>query len=97
MKQRGIGALLLLSISIALLVGITLHARSVRAARAHQQDVLRHIVKVLPASDLAWNSGARWVRFVSLEESTASASDGPLLPDPDPAGGIVSPPGDVQR
>jgi len=93
MKRRGVGALLLLLISVGSLLAIVIHARVARAARAGEMEVVRGVMVGLPSSDLAWNGGARWVRFVSLEEPAAASEDGPLLPDPDPAGGLVSSPG----
>jgi len=53
------------------------------------------VAKRLPSTDLALSGGARWLRTPSLEEPGAAFSDGPALPDPDPAGGALSPPREV--
>jgi hypothetical protein len=49
----------------------------------------------LASSDLALCGGARWLRSPSLEEPGAAFSEGPTMPDDDPAGGVMAPPRDV--
>ncbi|MCS6902399.1 MAG: hypothetical protein RMJ98_22350 [Myxococcales bacterium] len=47
---------------------------------------------LLPWPDLAVASGARHLRFLSLEEPAAAFSEGPASLDMDPAGGCMAPP-----
>jgi len=74
---------------------IALHARAQRAKRDEAQPAIAAVARRLPSSDLALSGGARWLRMPSLEEPGAAFADGPALPDPDPAGGVMSPPRDA--
>jgi hypothetical protein len=88
----GASALVVLPATLALL------AFDARARREEKQKEISVVVAVaarLPSCDLALSGGARWLRTPSLEEPGAAFSDGPALPDPDPAGGAVSPPRSV--
>jgi hypothetical protein len=85
----GAAALVLLPVSLALLV---VDARTRRDRKREEIATLVAVAKRLPSCDLALSGGARWLRTPSLEEPGAAFSDGPALPDPDPAGGAVSPP-----
>ena len=88
----GVGALALLP---ATLLTLSIDARARRAAHEHEAPMRLAVVHRLPSSDLALSGGARWLRTPSLEEPGAAFSDGPALPDPDPAGGAISPPRDA--
>lgn len=85
----GMVAVLSLPISIGLLA---LDARSRRLAHIPDEHAASAVVQRLPSSDLALSGGARWLRMPALEEPGAAFSDGPGMPDPDPAGGAISPP-----
>jgi hypothetical protein len=92
MNRRGLfgaAVLLVLPATLALLV---VDARARREEKQNEVAVVVAVAKRLPSSDLALSGGARWLRTPSLEEPGAAFSDGPALPDPDPAGGAVSPP-----
>jgi hypothetical protein len=80
---------LVLPVSIA---AIAIDASARRARRAREQGAIDAIARRLPSSDLALAGGARWLRAPSMEEPAAAFADGPALPDPDPAGGIMAPP-----
>jgi hypothetical protein len=71
---------------------VCVHASFRRAARAREQPAIERVATRLASSDLALSGGARWLRSPSLEEPGAAFADGPALPDPDPAGGVMSPP-----
>lgn len=80
-------------VGVALLVvAMGFHARAARAARDLDQPIVDAVARRLPSSDLALSGGARWLRAPSMEEPGAAFQDGPALPDPDPAGGIMAPP-----
>jgi hypothetical protein len=82
-----------LLLAIPLVFGwICFDARSRRAERAADEQAITAVARRLPSSDLALSGGARWLRNPSLEEPGAAFADGPALPDPDPAGGVMSPP-----
>lgn len=85
----GAAALALLPASLALLI---VDARARRDEKQKEIPALIAVARRLPSCDLALSGGARWLRTPSLEEPGAAFSDGPALPDPDPAGGAVSPP-----
>jgi hypothetical protein len=83
----------LLLVSPALVIGgITLDARARRAKRNAEAPAITALARRLPTSDLALSGGARWLRAPSLEEPGAAFADGPAMPDPDPAGGVMAPP-----
>ena len=95
MNGRAIfGAAALLALPIALTF-LAVDARARRREKEKEVSSLVAVAKRLPSCDLALSGGARWLRTPSLEEPGAAFSDGPALPDPDPAGGAVSPPRDV--
>ncbi len=71
---------------------VVLHASARRASRSREQPAIERVASRLASSDLALSGGARWLRSPSLEEPGAAFADGPALPDPDPAGGVMSPP-----
>ena len=87
---RGAVALLLALPLVIAAVTVDAHAR--RARRAREQPAIDAVARRLPTSDLALSGGARWLRAPSFEEPGAAFADGPALPDPDPAGGIMAPP-----
>ena len=88
-RLRAASLFLLLPLSIAAVAG---DAARRRATRAREQEAIDVVARRLPSSDLALSGGARWLRMPSLEEPGAAFADGPALPDPDPAGGIMAPP-----
>ena len=86
-------AALAMLLAIPLVLGwICFDARSRRTDRAADEKAISAVARRLPSSDLALSGGARWLRNPSLEEPAAAFADGPALPDPDPAGGVMSPP-----
>lgn len=85
----GLGAIVLLP---AALLVLSVDARARRISHEQEASMRLSVVRRLPSSDLALSGGARWLRTPSLEEPGAAFSDGPALPDPDPAGGAISPP-----
>lgn len=87
--RAAIAALVALPLSVGLLAVDARHRREARALRRSAIDTL---AERLPSSDLALSGGARWLRSPSMEEPCAAFADGPALPDPDPAGGAMSPP-----
>ncbi len=88
----GVSALALLPLIV---VGLSLDAAARRHARDAEAPRLARALVRLPTSDLALSGGARWLRSLSTEEPWAAFSDGPAIPDPDPAGGVVAPPVEV--
>lgn len=86
-------ALLLLVSPLVVVAVLTVDARLRRARHAEERAGLAVLAPRLPSSDLALAGGARWLRMPSLEEPAAAFADGPALPDPDPAGGAMAPPG----
>ncbi len=87
-----IGLLAVLPLAMA---AIAVDASVRRARRGHDQAAIDAVARRLPSSDLALSGGARWLRMPSLEEPGAAFADGPALPDPDPAGGVMAPPREV--
>lgn len=86
-----VGVSLLLTLPVVV-VALSLLARSHRE-RAHEGSVARlAVVGRLPSADFSFAGGSRHVRFVSIEEPQAAFADGPGLPDPEPAGGLVGVP-----
>ena len=77
-------------------VSASLHRPSCAAcaplSKAARAPAKRLVVSRLPSADLAFAGGSRHLRFLSLEEPQAAFADGPGLPDPDPAGGLVGVP-----
>lgn len=93
MDGRAALALLLASLlSPWLLVGV---AHAARAASGPRHDLIVRVGPLLPWPDLAVASGARHLRFLSLEEPGAAFADAPASLDTDPAGGCVAPPAAV--
>jgi hypothetical protein len=78
-----------LPVLIALLA---VDASARRAARERQMPAAIAVGRRLGTTDLALSGGARWLRAPSLEEPWAAFADAPAAPDPDPAGGAMSPP-----
>lgn len=76
----------------AALAALSVHAGLARRAEATRAPAKVRVVSRLPSSDLAFAGGSRHLRFLSLEEPQAAFADGPGLPDPDPAGGLVGVP-----
>ena len=85
------GAIALIALP-ATLTFLAIDARARRDEKNAEVSTVVAVAKRLPSTDLALSGGARWLRTPSLEEPGAAFSDGPALPDPDPAGGAVSPP-----
>lgn len=74
---------------------LALVASQQRAQRAPRQAQAAPVGRLLPWPDLAFASGSRHLRFVSLEEPGAAFADGPASLDTDPADGCVAPPREV--
>lgn len=89
-----LGATLL---SLATLALVPVHASYMRSRRQADAPAIAEIATRLPSGDLALSGGARWLRFPSLEEPGAAFADGPAVPDPDPAGGMMAPPRELYR
>ncbi|MBK6697660.1 MAG: hypothetical protein IPG50_36565 [Myxococcales bacterium] len=80
---------------VASLLVLTLCAVDARArrTRAHKDEpAVLAVAAHLASPDVAISNGARWLRAPSVEEPGAAQADGPAFPDPDPAGGALSPP-----
>lgn len=88
-------ALLGLASPVLVIAGLSIDARARRAERRAEEPALATVAVRLPTSDLALSGGARWLRAPSIEEPGAAFADGPALPDPDPAGGVMAPPIEV--
>ncbi len=93
-RPAPIALLLALVLPVSLGV-IAADAASRRSRRAREQAAVDAVARRLPSSDLALAGGARWLRMPSMEEPGAAFADGPALPDPDPAGGLMAPPREV--
>jgi hypothetical protein len=91
MRRAFVAVALVLALPVSV-VGIAADASARRARKAREQPAIEAIARRLPSNDLALSGGARWLRTPSLEEPGAAFADGPALPDPDPAGGIMAPP-----
>ncbi len=89
--QRAV-AIALLASPLVVILALGADARTRRAARRRDEPSLVLLSTRLPTGDLALSGGARWLRSPSLEEPGAAFADGPALPDPDPAGGMMAPP-----
>ncbi len=76
----------------AAIAALSLHASASRRARRSDEPAIVAAVSRMPSADFAFAGGSRHLRTLSLEEPGAAFADGPGLPDPDPAGGVVSPP-----
>lgn len=63
-----------------------------RAPREARRAAAAPVALLLPWPDFAVASGARHLRFLSLEEPGAAFADGPAALDTDPAGGCIAPP-----
>jgi len=85
------------ALSVVALVLVPVHANYMRSRRQADAPAIAEIATRLPSSDLALSGGARWLRFPSLEEPGAAFADGPAVPDPDPAGGMMAPPREVYQ
>jgi len=85
-------AVIVLLVLPASMLGIAVDAAARRQMRRADQAAIEAVGRRLPSNDLALSGGARWLRFPSLEEPGAAFQDGPALPDPDPAGGVMAPP-----
>ena len=94
-RRNALLAAALFAVLPAAMTTIALDASLRRARRARDQHAIDAVARRLPSSDLALSGGARWLRAPSLEEPGAAFADGPALPDPDPAGGVMAPPREV--
>jgi hypothetical protein len=81
----------LLSLPLALTV-MLVHARATRVRAMAERPAVLAVVARMPSADFAFAGGSRHLRFVTLEEPGAAFADGPGMPDPDPAGGLVGAP-----
>ncbi len=89
-RARAFGALLLAATAlVALTAADASHRASVAAGR---EGAVVAVAARLPSADLALSGGARWLRAPSLAEPSAPFDLGPAVLDPDPAGGLLSPP-----
>ena len=84
-------------LAVALLAGplVALGASWRRGELEARRAPVAAAARLLPWPDLAVASGARHLRFLSLEEPAAAFADGPASLDTDPAGGSLAPPVDV--
>ncbi len=74
------------------LAAVAWDADASRARRLRDQSAIDSVAVRLAAPDLALSGGARWLRSPGLEEPGAAFAEGPAMPDPDPAGGMMAPP-----
>jgi hypothetical protein len=80
-------------LSLPFVLGVMLvHARVSRARAQAEHPAVLAVVSRMPSADFAFAGGSRHLRFVTLEEPGAAFADGPGMPDPDPAGGLVGAP-----
>lgn len=86
-----LGVLLLLTLPAAV-AGLTVAAKRARARALEGTAARLAVVARMPSADFSFAGGSRHVRFVSIEEPQAAFADGPGLPDPEPAGGLVGVP-----
>lgn len=91
-RVEGVVAVLCLVSLPLVLGGLSLHASAARREKLGARPATLAVVRRLPSADFAFAGGSRHLRFVSLEEPQAAFADGPCLPDPDPAGGLVGAP-----
>lgn len=89
--EATVGCALLLSLPLVVF-GLALHAAGARRQERGTEKATLAVVRRLPSADFAFAGGSRHLRFVSLEEPQAAFADGPCLPDPDPAGGLIGAP-----
>ena len=74
------------------IVGIAAHAAHARQDELASRPSRLAAVRRMPSADFAFAGGSRHLRFLTLEEPQAAFADGPGLPDPDPAGGLIGVP-----
>jgi hypothetical protein len=74
------------------IVGIAAHAAHARQDELVSRPSRVAAVRRMPSADFAFAGGSRHLRFLTLEEPQAAFADGPGLPDPDPAGGLIGVP-----
>lgn len=92
MKAEAALAVGLLAALPAVVLVIALHASAARRAEGPVRAARNAAIARLPSADFAFAGGSRHLRYLSLEEPQAAFADGPGLPDPDPAGGLVGTP-----
>lgn len=92
MPPPGPLAAALLAASLLTAPALALVAGHQRAASQARRAPLAPVALLLPWPDLAVASGARHLRFLSLEEPGAAFADGPATLDTDPADGAIAPP-----
>jgi hypothetical protein len=97
-QRRAMAVAVALVVSpLLVIVGLGFDAHARRRAKGAESEAIDALARRLPTSDLALSGGARWLRSVSLEEPGAAFSDGPAVPDPDPAGAAMAPPRELWR
>lgn len=89
---RGALMLGLCAASIALTFAWSFAAKRARTQARERWPGLPALAAHLPAADVAFTGGARWLRAPSLEEPGAAQADGIAFPDPEPGGGALVPP-----
>jgi hypothetical protein len=94
MSERALGQLAsaFVAFACAILVAIAADAAHRRAVRGREQGAIDAVGRRLASADLALSGGARWLRSPSMEEPGAAFTEGPAVPDADPAGGVMAPP-----
>lgn len=92
LRARAWTATASLAAAAALLAACTIHASRMRATAQRTDRGVRALARVLPAADVAFTGGARWLRAPTLEEPGAAQQDGIAFPDPEPGSGAMSPP-----
>jgi hypothetical protein len=89
LRRRALASLGAVGLSLAVLIACSIDARARRARSARDFAGLPALAAQLPAADVAFTGGARWLRAPSLEEPGAAQADGIAFPDPEPGGGAL--------
>jgi len=92
LRRRALSTIAVVGLSVAAIAVCSLDARARRARSARELSALPALAAQLPAADVAFTGGARWLRAPSLEEPGAAQADGIAFPDPEPGGGALVPP-----
>lgn len=88
-------AVVLLGLSLLTAPTLSILASLQRSTTVGSHNRNAEVARLLPWPDLAIASGARHLRFLSLEEPAAAFADNPASLDTDPAGGSIAPPREV--
>lgn len=92
LRLRAWSTVAIVATALSVIGACGLHASRQRSVATRSDEGLRAIARHLPAPDVAFTGGARWLRAISVEEPGAAQADGIAFPDPEPgAGAVVAP------